>query len=45
MIGGRRRLERFPFERNCSNGKKSLKIKTLEQALIEKVYQVFRSLL
>ncbi len=38
-------LERFPFERNRSNDKKSLKIKTLEQALIEKVYQLFRSLL
>jgi hypothetical protein len=34
-------LERFPFERNRSNDKKSLKIKTLEQALIEKVYQLF----
>ena len=29
---------------NCSNGKKSLKIKTLEQALIENVYQLFRKL-
>jgi len=38
-------LERFPFERNRSNDKKSLKIKMLEQALIEKVYQLFRSLL
>jgi hypothetical protein len=38
-------LERFPFERNRSNDKKWLKIKTLEQALIEKVYQLFRSLL
>jgi hypothetical protein len=35
--------ERFPFERNRSNDKKSLKIKVLEQALIEKVYQLFRS--
>ncbi len=39
------RLERFPFERNRSNDKKSLRIKMLEQALIEKVYQLFRSLL
>jgi len=38
-------LERVPFERNRSNDKKSLKIKMLEQALIEKVYQLFRSLL
>jgi hypothetical protein len=38
-------LERFPFERNRSNDKKSLKTKMLEQALIEKVYQLFRSLL
>jgi hypothetical protein len=37
--------KRFPFERNRSNDKKSLKIKMLEQALIEKVYQLFRSLL
>ncbi len=37
-------LEHFPFERNRSNDKKSLKIKTLEQALVEKVYQLFRSL-
>jgi hypothetical protein len=36
-------LERFPFERNRSNDKKSLKIKMLKQALIEKVYQLFRS--
>jgi hypothetical protein len=41
----RRMLERFPFERNRSNDKKSLKLKMLEQALIEKVYQLFRSLL
>jgi hypothetical protein len=38
-------LERFPFEWNRSDDKKSLKIKMLEQALIEKVYQLFRSLL
>ena len=38
-------LERFRFERNRSNDKKSLKTKMLEQALIEKVYQLFRSLL
>jgi hypothetical protein len=38
-------LERFPFERNRSNDRKSLKIKMLEQALIEKVYQLFRGLL
>ena len=38
------RLERFPFERNCSNDKKSLNINMLEQALIEKVYQLFREL-
>jgi hypothetical protein len=38
-------LERFPFERNRSNDKKSLKTKMVEQALIEKVYQLFRSLL
>ncbi len=37
-----RRLERFPFERNHSNDRKSLKIKMLEQALIEKVCQLFR---
>jgi len=37
--------ERIPFERNRSNHKNSLKIKMLEQALIEKVYQLFRSLL
>jgi hypothetical protein len=36
------RLKRLPFERNGSNDKKSLKIKMLEQALIEKVYQLFR---
>ena len=41
----RTKLERFPFERNRSNDKKSLKIKMLEQALIEKVYQLFQSLL
>jgi hypothetical protein len=34
-------LERFPFERNRSNDKKSLQINMLEQALIEKVYQLF----
>jgi hypothetical protein len=34
-------LERLSFERNRSKDKKSLKIKTLEQALIEKVYQLF----
>jgi hypothetical protein len=48
MVVALRRLgqiERFPFERNRSNDKKSLKIKMLEQALIEKVYQLFRSLL
>jgi hypothetical protein len=33
-------LERLSFERNRSNDKKSLKIKMLEQALIEKVYQL-----
>jgi predicted butyrate kinase (DUF1464 family) len=38
-------LERLSLERNRSNDKKSLKIKMLEQALIEKVYQLFRSLL
>ena len=35
-------LERLSFERNRSNDKKSLKIKMLEQALIEKVYQLFQ---
>jgi hypothetical protein len=37
----RQPLERLSFERNRSKDKKSLKIKTLEQALIEKVYQLF----
>jgi hypothetical protein len=38
-------LERLSFERNHSNDKKSLKIKILEQDLIEKIYQLFWSLL
>jgi hypothetical protein len=37
----RQTLERFPFERHRSNDRKSLKIKMLEQALIEKVHQLF----
>jgi hypothetical protein len=35
---------RFPFERNRSNDRKSLKIKTLEQAHIEKSINFFKSL-
>ena len=37
-------LAHFPTGRNCPVDKKSLKIKMLEQALIEEVYQLFRKL-
>jgi hypothetical protein len=39
------RLERFPIAWDHVIDKESLKIKTLEQVLIEKVCQLFRSLL
>ncbi|MBM3641062.1 MAG: hypothetical protein FJX15_06890, partial [Alphaproteobacteria bacterium] len=38
-------LERFPITWNHVIDKESLKIKTLEQVLIEKVCQLFRNLL
>jgi hypothetical protein len=38
-------LERFPIAWNHVIDKESLKIKTLEQVLIEKVRQLFRNLL
>jgi hypothetical protein len=41
LKAARGRLARFPFERNRSNDKKSRQIKMMEQALIEKVYQLF----
>jgi hypothetical protein len=39
------RLERFPITWNHVIDKESLKIKMLEQVLIEKVCQLFRNLL
>ncbi|RNJ50785.1 hypothetical protein D1O30_15515 [Methylocystis hirsuta] len=39
------RPRRFPIAWNCVIDKKSLKIKLLEQVLIEKVCQLFRNLL
>ncbi|MBM3563761.1 MAG: hypothetical protein FJX48_11595 [Alphaproteobacteria bacterium] len=39
------RLERFPITWNHVIDKESLKIKTSEQVLIEKVCQLFRNLL
>jgi len=41
----RQGLERFPITWNHVIDKESLKIKTLEQVLIEKVCQLFRNLL
>ncbi|TLG79334.1 hypothetical protein FEV16_00170 [Methylocystis sp. B8] len=39
------RLERFPIAWNHAIDKESLKIKRLEQVLVEKVCQLFRNLL